>query len=123
MIKQLLLVGVGGGIGSVLRFLASWLTVKSGNVAFPMATLTVNLVGCLLIGLFTGWAMKHSCLDANLRLLLITGFCGGFTTFSAFSLENIQLFQAGQYVSLVLYVLASVGLGFAAASIGLLITK
>ncbi|MDR2806463.1 MAG: fluoride efflux transporter CrcB [Dysgonamonadaceae bacterium] len=123
MIKQLLLVGFGGGIGSILRFLASWFTAKSGNDAFPVATFTVNVVGCLLIGLLTGWAMKQNWLDANMRLLLITGFCGGFTTFSTFSLENMQLFQAGQYLSLVLYVLASIGLGFAAVSIGLLITK
>jgi CrcB protein len=123
MIKQMLLVGTGGGIGSILRFLASYWTVKSGTPAFPFSTLMVNLAGCLLIGLLSGIAMKQSGLDAHLRLLLITGFCGGFTTFSAFSLENLQLFQSGQYVSLIVYVAGSILLGLAAVGAGLLLTK
>jgi CrcB protein len=123
MLKQLLLAGLGGGIGSIFRFLVSYFTVKAGNDTFPVATFAVNIAGCLLIGLLAGWALKPNGPDASMRLLLMTGFCGGFTTFSAFSLENVQMYQAGHYLSLALYVLASVVLGVAATAIGLLITK
>jgi CrcB protein len=123
MIKQILLVGLGGGVGSIFRFLTSYFTLKAGNHPLPVATFIVNMAGCLLIGLLAGIAIRQQWLDENMRLLLMTGFCGGFTTFSAFSLENMQMFQSGQYVSLVLYVLASIVFGFAAVGVGLLLTK
>ncbi|MDR0863820.1 MAG: fluoride efflux transporter CrcB [Candidatus Symbiothrix sp.] len=121
MIKQILLVGLGGGIGSILRFLASQLTIKTSS--FPIATFTVNLLGCLLIGILIGLSLKNQWLDANMRVLLITGFCGGFTTFSTFSLENVQMYQAGNYTGLIFYTLASVIIGFAAVWMGLSFTK
>jgi CrcB protein len=123
MIKQLLLVGLGGGIGSMLRFLTSVLTAKAGSFSFPVATFVVNVLGCLLIGILIGLSLKYHWVDANVKVLLITGFCGGFTTFSAFSLENLQMYQAGNYISLILYVSASLIIGFAAVWAGLIWTK
>ncbi|GHT41711.1 putative fluoride ion transporter CrcB [Bacteroidia bacterium] len=123
MIKQILLVGLGGGIGSIVRFLTSHLTAKILSSHFPVATLLVNLLGCLLIGVLIGLSFKNQWLDMNMRALLITGFCGGFTTFSAFSLENVQMYQAGNYTGLIFYTLASVIIGFAAVWIGLTFTK
>ncbi|MDR0833708.1 MAG: fluoride efflux transporter CrcB [Candidatus Symbiothrix sp.] len=121
--KQILLVGLGGGAGSILRFLASKWLVQSAKGGFPLATFAVNVIGCLLIGLLIGWSYKHSALDADMRALLVAGFCGGFTTFSAFSLENMQLFQAGQYGTLLFYVLATLIIGFLAVYAGFWLTK
>jgi CrcB protein len=123
MIKQILLVGLGGGIGSIVRFLTSQLTAKTISTVFPAATLIVNLLGCLLIGVLIGLGLKYQWLDMNMRTLLITGFCGGFTTFSTFSLENVQMYQSGNYTGLIFYTLASVLLGFAAVWFGLSFTK
>ena len=123
MLKQILLVGIGGGIGSILRFLISQLTVREKVISFPVATFTVNIVGCLMIGLFLGCSFKHLAIDSNMKALLITGLCGGLTTFSAFSLENFQLYQSGNYTTLIIYVLASIIIGFAAVWIGITMTK
>jgi CrcB protein len=123
MIKQILFVGLGGGIGSIVRFLTSQLTAKTLSTAFPVATLIVNLLGCLLIGVLIGLAFKNQWLDLDMRALLITGFCGGFTTFSTFSLENLQMYQAGNYTAMIFYTLASIIIGFAAVWIGLSFTK
>jgi len=122
MLKQILLVGFGGGIGSIFRFLVSYFTVKFG-IANLYSTFTVNIAGCLLIGFLAGMALKQSIVDTSLRLLMMTGFCGGFTTFSAFSLENMQMWQNGNYITLSLYILGSIVLGFAAVGIGLYFTK
>ncbi|MDR0541553.1 MAG: fluoride efflux transporter CrcB [Dysgonamonadaceae bacterium] len=121
MIKQLILVGLGGGIGSVVRFLVSKIPFAQGS--FPWATLIVNIAGCFIIGLLIGLSVKHRFLDANMRILLVTGFCGGFTTFSTFSAENVYLYQSGDYLRLALYVLLSVIVGFAAVLLGLALSR
>jgi CrcB protein len=121
MIKQLILVGLGGGIGSMMRFLVS--RIPFAQSSFPWATFVVNIAGCLLIGVLIGLSVKHQFLDANMKLLLVTGFCGGFTTFSAFSAENVHLYQAGNYCMLALYILLSVIIGLAAVLLGLALSK
>ena len=85
-----------------------------------MATFLVNMVGCLLIGIFSGYFLKY---DSELKFLLIAGFCGGFTTFSTFSAENISLWQSGSYGILLVYVLLSVFVGLLAVYVGLNMVK
>lgn len=99
MIKQLLLVFLGGGLGSVIRSLAGKLFPSS---SFPWSTLLVNVLGSLLIGLLFALFSRHIIGD-NYRLLLAVGFCGGFTTFSTFSNENLHLMRDGQWLTFILY--------------------
>lgn len=113
--KQILLVGLGGGIGSMLRF-ATALLLRSKS--FPLATLFVNLTGCFIIGLVFAASIKNEGITENWKLFLATGICGGFTTFSAFSLENMQLLQSGKTGMAMLYILLSLVLGIAATFAG-----
>lgn len=121
--KVILLVGLGGAMGSILRYSTTLIAEKWHlNNAF-IATLIVNLIGCLLIGIFFSSFENKGIIDNNLKLLLITGFCGGYTTFSTFSLENIQLIQSGQIAQAVLYILTSVLIGIVAVWAGLSLGK
>jgi len=122
MIRQLILVGLGGGIGSIFRFLVSRM-IPFAQGSFPWATFIVNITGCLIIGLLIGLSFKHSFLDEDMKLLFVAGFCGGFTTFSTFSLENVHLYQSGNYLALFLYISLSVIIGFAAVLLGLALSK
>jgi CrcB protein len=122
MLKEILLIGLGGGAGSILRYLASRVTVRAGLITFPVATLAVNVLGCFLIGVLVGASLRAG-LGAPQKALLVTGFCGGFTTFSAFSLESLQMYQAGSYVMLAVYVAVSVVVGFAAVWAGMALTS
>ena len=124
MVKQLILVAIGGGLGSVLRYLTSLGIAKCFPVIiFPLGTFVVNVIGCFIMGLLVGLSTRFAILDNELRFLLIVGFCGGYTTFSAFSLENLKLFEAGNYWALAFYIAASIVLGFIALWSGYLLSK
>ena len=120
--KQIALVFISGGLGSVLRFLVS--KVFNGYFQnFFLGTFIVNILGCLLIGLILGASFKHNYLSQNQTLLLATGFCGGFTTFSTFAFENHSLLKTGEFYGLALYLGSSILLGVAAVAVGLWISK
>ena len=121
MMKQVLLVFLGGGAGSILRFLISRsLQNQSG---MPYGTFTVNILGSLLIGILIGLSLRNNLISNNLYLLLATGFCGGFTTFSAFAAENQAFLRAGDLYHFALYSLGSLILGFGAVFAGLFLSR
>ncbi|MBO6880572.1 fluoride efflux transporter CrcB [Winogradskyella sp.] len=120
--KQLLLVFVGGGFGSVLRYvIGKWLNTTDGG--FPYGTFTANIIGSLLIGIILGLAAKNNSLTESQTLLLATGFCGGFTTFSTFAYENQAFLKSGDFTSFALYTIASFVVGFLAVFLGLFLVK
>jgi CrcB protein len=118
MLKTILLVGTGGFIGSVARYYVSRLNLQVDFFSIPVGTLLVNILGSFLLGFLTGVAAKTILLNADLRLLLMVGLCGGFTTFSTFSGENLMLMQNGQLLSVLLYTALSIILGFTAIYLG-----
>ena len=118
MIKQLLLVGLGGGLGSILRYSVSIWIRKYCVSVFPLATFIVNITGCFIIGLLLGLSTKYQFINNDLKLLLIVGFCGGYTTFSTFSHENLKLLNAGNYLVPISYTVLSVVLGILAVWAG-----
>ncbi|HMU10153.1 MAG TPA: fluoride efflux transporter CrcB [Ferruginibacter sp.] len=115
MLKNFLLVGLGGGLGSVLRYGTSLLL---NSKLFPWGTLAVNIAGSFIIGIVFALSTRQEPLSHNWKLFLATGICGGFTTFSAFSLENMGLLQSGKYGMAIAYIAASIFFGIAAAFIG-----
>lgn len=120
--KQLLLVFVGGGAGSVLRYIFGKFlnTTESG---IPFGTFAANMLGSLFIGLILGWAAKNEAISHNTLLLLATGFCGGFTTFSTFAYENHVFLKNGDFGVFALYTLASFAIGFLAVFLGIWLVK
>lgn len=115
MIRSLLLIGLGGALGTMLRF-GSGLLI--GIKSYPLATFLVNIVGSFIIGLVMAYSLKSDVFALNWRLFLVTGFCGGFTTFSAFSLENLLLLQNGKLGLFALYAGGSLVLGILAVWAG-----
>ena len=123
MLKQLLLIGTGGFIGSVARYLVSRLNTRIDWLSIPIGTLTINVVGSLLIGFLIGISEKSPILTVEWRMFLMVGLCGGFTTFSSFSGENLVLMKNGQILPLLLYTGLSIFLGFVAVYLGYISTK
>ena len=122
MIKQLLLVFVGGGFGSMLRFIIGKYLNNAEN-GIPYGTFAANIIGSLLIGVILGMAAKNDTLTSNQTLLLATGFCGGFTTFSTFAYENHVLLKSGDFTSFAIYTIASFIVGFLAVFFGMYLVK
>lgn len=121
--KQILLVGIGGFIGSVLRYFVQGLNLNFQVLSIPLGTLLVNIAGSFIIGLLIGFSAKGDWLSYEMRLLLMVGFCGGFTTFSSFTAENFTLMQNGQFVPVLIYTGVSVITGFIAVYLGHVTSK
>jgi fluoride exporter len=123
MIKTLFFIAIGGAIGSVLRYLTSLLVSKYWSSQFPLATFIANVFGCFLIGLLIGFLEKNNIANSNLKWFLITGFCGGYTTFSAFGYENYSLFQNNNSLLAFTYIGLSIIVGLFAIWLGLFLSK
>ena len=118
--KQILLVGCGGFIGAVLRHgIGSLVSARTQCWRLPCGTLVVNLCGCLILGLLMGAAHKYEFLTSNVRLLVVTGVLGGFTTFSAFGLDTVTLLQRDEMLWAAAYVLLTVAGGVVALWLGM----
>jgi fluoride exporter len=123
MDRSIFLVGLGGFLGSVARYLIAVLFAGYLSSTFPFATLAVNIAGCFLIGILVALSDRSNILSPEWRIFLTTGFCGGFTTFSTFSYESLRLMQDGEFLYLAINVLLSVAIGFAATYLGILLIK
>ena len=118
-----MLVVVGSAIGGGCRFWISTLIQKQSNGSFPVGTFTVNMIGCFAIGWVAAMSAKNSTDQTSLMLLMATGFCGGFTTFSAFAMENVQLIKSGWNLQSAAYVVLSVVMGIVLVKLGLTLFK
>ena len=123
MLKNILLIGSGGFIGSVARYFISRLNLSISFFSIPVGTLLVNVSGSLLIGLLMGLAERTTIVSTEARLFLMVGLCGGFTTFSSFTMENLTLLHNGQILQILIYTSLSVILGFFGVWIGYALTN
>ena len=123
MIKNFLIVGLGGAAGSMLRYAVHRFFQAQSAATFPTGTLLVNIGGCFLIGILWGMATRSLLWNEEMKLLLMTGFCGGFTTFSAFTLDGIGLLKENKTTLFFVYLTASVVGGLLATFIGIRIAK
>jgi CrcB protein len=123
MLKLLFIIGTGSFIGGVSRYLTSQLIQNTVISSFPFGTFIVNLIGCFLIGLIFGLAERGNIANSEWRMFLTVGFCGGFTTFSTFTHENMTMLRDGNFFYFALYTGLSVFLGLTATFLGNLSTK
>ncbi len=123
MLKSIFIVGIGSFVGGAIRYIISTLMKTSCNTFLSWGTLTVNLLGCFLIGIIYALFAKHTNTASPLFLLLTTGFCGGFTTFSTFAHEGIQMLQHGNIISFITYASLSLIAGLALVALGYWIIK
>jgi fluoride exporter len=123
MVKNILLVGLGGGIGSIARYLLQKWVYHIYPHPFPWGTFLVNILGCFLIGVIFEVSEKSNLLNHEWRLLLMAGFCGGFTTFSTFAFENVTFLRSGDITYFLLYIGMSVFIGIAAVLGGISLVK
>lgn len=123
MLKSVLFVALGGGIGSVCRYLLQVGISRIAPMSFPGGTLIVNIIGCFAIGLLYGLTTRLPEFSIEWRLFLITGICGGFTTFSSFSYEGISLIMERNFLYFFMYLGGSVIIGLLATWVGILLVK
>ena len=123
MIRLILLIGTGGFLGTVSRFLTSRYFTTYFPSSFPYGTFTVNVIGCFIIGLIYGISEKGNFLSMEWRMFLTVGFCGGFTTFSAFAAENMAMLRESEFFMFFLYTGSSILLGLLATFAGIMLTK
>lgn len=122
--QHLLIVALGGGLGAAGRHLVNLAALRTFGPGFPAGTLTVNVVGSLAMGLLVGWlASRPDGVGPGLRLFLATGFLGGFTTFSAFSLDVVALWERGEATTALFYAAVSVVVSIAALFAGLMVMR
>jgi CrcB protein len=121
--RLVILIGIGGMIGSMLRYAVASSIFKIIPATFPYGTFIVNISGCVLIGFISGLSLRYSWLKPELRIFLITGICGGYTTFSSFAFENFQLLQDRDYMTFALYSFFSFAGSLAAVLAGLYLTR
>jgi len=123
MLKDIMLVAAGGALGSVARYLLSKAVHDTVLSVFPFGTLTVNVLGCLLLGVICGLAGNGVAVSRGARLVMVAGFCGGFTTFSTFMNESVSLMRADNLPAAAAYIGVSVVLGLLAVFTGMQLTK
>lgn len=123
MFRNLILIGSGSFVGGICRYLSQQFVQKYYPSSFPLGTLSVNVIGCFLIGIIYAFSERGNLLSPAMRLLLATGFCGGFTTFSSFAFENVSLLRDSEFFYTSLYILLSIVIGFAAVYLGILFIK
>ncbi|MCK5781447.1 MAG: fluoride efflux transporter CrcB [Flavobacteriales bacterium] len=123
MIKTLLIIGSGGFLGSISRYLTQQFLQRYFDTAWPIGTLTVNVVGSFIIGVVFAYSLESDLISNDLKAFIAVGFCGGFTTFSSFALDNFNMLSSGQIISMLLYLTLSLVLGFAALYLGIILVR
>lgn len=123
MIRTLAIVAIGGGLGSVARYLITLFINKLSTFSLPVSTFVANITGCLIIGIIYGLSDRYTGFTTDWKLFLITGICGGYTTFSTFSYENLQLLHTQQFGLFVAYTVGSLVVGLLAVWLGLSLVK
>ncbi len=122
MYRYLIYVIIGSSIGGAARYLSQGFVQKNFPSYIPLSTLAVNVIGSFIIGIIYALAEKNK-VSAEVRILIATGFCGGFTTFSSFAFENVKLLQDGEFFNTILYIMLSLVIGLVAVYLGILFTK
>lgn len=123
MLRTILIVGTGGFIGSVMRYLVQFYVEKGMSSTFPMGTLIANVAGSFIIGVIFALAEKGNIMNSEWRIFLTTGICGGFTTFSAFAYNNFMMIKEQSFLQLFLNIAGSLFLGILAVYIGIILVR
>jgi len=123
MIQTLAFIGVGGALGAMLRYVVVLASSRVFGVGFPYGTMTVNIVGSIIMGMVVAHTMHEASLSDEMRALIITGFLGGFTTFSAFSLDVVSLFERGDNMAVVGYIMGSIILSVVGLMLGMSVVR